>query len=58
LSLEQADRVVVGVDEPGGKGEPEVGDAVDHLETRYLLEFAPSRAQLGGLGGKVIDPPE
>jgi hypothetical protein len=57
LELEEADRVAIGIDEPGRKREADVGDAVDHLETRYLLECDPARAQLGRLGGEIIDPP-
>src|SRR5262249_23265861 len=57
LELEEADRVVVGVGEPGGEREPDVGDAVDSAQSGEILDLDALRLELGVLGGDVVYPP-
>jgi hypothetical protein len=57
LELEESDRVAVGIDEPGREREADVGDPVDHPQTRHVLELDPPRAQLGCLGGEIVHAP-
>jgi hypothetical protein len=52
-----ADRVVVGVGEPGGEGEPDVGDAVDGAQLGQVLDLDAARPELGDLGGDVVHVP-
>src|SRR5215510_6033110 len=57
FQLEEADRVVVGVGEPGGEREPDVGDAVDSAQSGEILDLDASRPELGDFAGDVVYPP-
>jgi hypothetical protein len=52
FELEQADPVVGGVDEPGPKGEAEVGDALGGAQLGQVLDLDAALAELGDLAGK------
>src|SRR4029450_6996080 len=47
LELEQADPVVVGVDEPGGQGEAEVGDALHGAQLGEVLDRDTALVEVG-----------
>src|SRR5260370_28744853 len=57
FELEEAERVVVGVGEPGGECEPDVGDAASGAEFGQVLDFDAARPEPGDLGGDVGHPP-
>src|SRR4029453_13570 len=57
FELEQAEPVVVGVDEPGRQGEAEVGDAVDGAQLGEVLDLDAAGAQLRAPGGEGGPPP-
>ena len=57
FELEQADPVVMGVDEPGRQREPEVGHPVDGAQLGEVLDGDAPGPQLGDLAGQVVHPP-
>src|SRR5215510_8299961 len=57
FELEEAERVVVGVGEPGSEGEPNVGYAAGGAELGQVLDVDAARPELGNLGGEVGHPP-
>src|SRR5215510_11665502 len=57
FELEEADRVVVGIGEPGREREPDVGDAADGVQLRKILDLDAARPETGDLGGDVVHAP-
>src|SRR5215468_8373553 len=57
FELEEAERVVVGVGEPGSEREPNVGYAAGGAELGQVLDVDAARPELGNLGGEVGHPP-
>jgi hypothetical protein len=55
--LEQAEPVVVRVDEPGRQREPDIGHAVDGAQLGEVLDLDAACPQLGDLGGEVVHAP-
>src|SRR5262245_33402735 len=57
FQLEEADGVVVGVGEPGGECEADVGDAVHGAQLGQVLDGDAARPQAGDFAGDVADAP-
>src|SRR5262245_6518851 len=59
LELENAERVLAGIDDPGGPGETDVGDTVLRLQPWHVvvLDGDATGAQLGYLGADVCELP-
>src|SRR5262249_36116014 len=57
FGLEEAERVVVGVGDPGSECEPNVGYAAGGAELGQVLDADAARPELGNRGGEVGPPP-
>src|SRR5262249_58972076 len=57
FELEEAERVVVGVGEPGSECEPNVGYAAGGAELGQILDVDAARPEPGDLGGEGGHPP-
>src|SRR5215475_4829861 len=57
FELEEADRVLVRVGEPGREREPDVGDAVNGVQIREILDLGAPRPEFGDLAGDAVHAP-